>query len=355
MYCSLCSFPKCNHSLICSFQYYIAGWSKLQVFVLNHFFLRYDSYLNFEIKRCYYKAFVCWSIQKVLIQCKVLERDFEKHVKRSHLPSKHPSPFHSPVRGQACAGLPWLLRTVTTKARAWGRGEKWKIFSWESSTFRNCSRGLLWARSCRRHREAAWNGGEEPRISSLLSIWFQECCPCGKWITGVVRRSKQSDKTKKVWIWHYFLTDHRPKPPVAVFLLAVTVPTQNWELWVVWNVEVRPLSCLCASRWQHCFAIPPSPQVFPEYLCHERLNELFWQVLGVVVASVLSTGAQVLTALQDAAEPASKMVAPLGKYVLKGQKTPQGEEEGTQRGRNDTGNRKARGEGWGKWEQMCFP
>jgi len=64
-----------------------------------------------------------------------------------------------------------------------------------------------------------------------------------------------------------------------------------------------------------------------------------------VVASVLSTGAQVLTALQDAAEPASKMVAPLGKYVLKGQKTPQGEEEGTQRGRNDTGNRKARGEG----------
>lgn len=97
---------------------------------------------------------------------------------------------------------------------------------------------------------------------------FQEGCPCGKWITKVVKRSKESIKAKQGWLWHYCLTDYRRKPPTVLSLLAL-------ELWSAWNAGVRPWLCLCIAGQVHCcpaflWSPPTSTQVFPEYLSHKR-------------------------------------------------------------------------------------
>lgn len=88
---------------------------------------------------------------------------------------------------------------------------------------------------------------------------FQKGCPCRKQITEVVRRSKESNKTKPGWLWHYCLTDHRLKPPIVVFPFTVIILTNGAMAAVKCRDKAiaSPLSSKVSMLFSSFLRIPP--------------------------------------------------------------------------------------------------
>lgn len=181
---------------------------------------------------------------------------------------KVPPPLWTPL----CFSQPYTRLCVYQSAQAAENGSpprpaRWEELHFQELQLRSASDGVAGGTGKLCEMEVAHH--------YWVSNGFQEGCPCGKWITKVVRRSKKRIRAKQGWLQHYCLTDHRPKPPILLSPLAVIILTKTWELWSMWNAGVRPLPCLCIAGQVHCcpafLRFPPaSTCVFPEYLCYKR-------------------------------------------------------------------------------------
>lgn len=203
--------------------------------------------------RCYKR----WQFRR-----KVLEKDF-------HFTLKGPT---SPLWTPLCLSQPYTRLCIYQSAQAAENGgpprpARWEELHFQELQLRSASDGVAGGTGKLCEMEVAHH--------YWVSNGFQEGCPCGKWITKVVRRSKKRIRAKQGWLRHYCLTDHRPKPPILLSPLAVIILTKTWELWSMWNAGVRPLPCLCIAGQVHCCPAflwfpPTSTCVFPEYLCYKR-------------------------------------------------------------------------------------